>query len=379
MEQYTELATPRADDAVDPEDPTAFVALDGGDEAAVQTATSQVPTSVMGPSVAQSVAKQNVKENAVQAVHQAAEKGAAAIKAMTSKVMASGGGGTSSDRDQSYEELEDEEETADAQPSATLTAVTAAAAAVTEMTTHAFSGQVEDQYEQLVTPRPPELELHSAEDPGFVALADENGLAASSLSPRAHIADMEQLCPGDSDARSLHGGSRLRWIGKILVVEAMPGRSLYIGPHWPCSIVMQCLILGVGCFFWSQVAPSLGFFHEIMSMIITVGSTAAFLSCALANPGIILPGSECQESARRGTRPKCDVCNIVQPKGSRHCHFCQVCVSGYDHHCPWMGKCIGSKNLKQFYSFLTVGVGSLIYMVVAVMTAPFVGPLVVSD
>ena len=35
-----------------------------------------------------------------------------------------------------------------------------------------------------------------------------------------------------------------------------------------------------------------------------------------------------------------------------HCFDCNVCVEGYDHHCPWTGKCIGKKNLPFFYIFL---------------------------
>ena len=35
-----------------------------------------------------------------------------------------------------------------------------------------------------------------------------------------------------------------------------------------------------------------------------------------------------------------------------HCFDCNVCVEGYDHHCPWTGKCIGKKNLAFFYVFL---------------------------
>ena len=35
-----------------------------------------------------------------------------------------------------------------------------------------------------------------------------------------------------------------------------------------------------------------------------------------------------------------------------HCVDCNLCVEGYDHHCPWTGKCIGKKNLTYFYAFL---------------------------
>ena len=36
---------------------------------------------------------------------------------------------------------------------------------------------------------------------------------------------------------------------------------------------------------------------------------------------------------------------------SRHCSTCNVCIKGYDHHCPWTSKCIGEANLYRFYFF----------------------------
>jgi len=33
----------------------------------------------------------------------------------------------------------------------------------------------------------------------------------------------------------------------------------------------------------------------------------------------------------------------------RHCVDCNVCVEGYDHHCPVSGKCIGKGN---WYCFI---------------------------
>ena len=51
---------------------------------------------------------------------------------------------------------------------------------------------------------------------------------------------------------------------------------------------------------------------------------------------------------------KCSQCNIITPKsfGLHHCDICNVCVMGYDHHCPWTGKCIGKYNIVFFYCFL---------------------------
>lgn len=48
----------------------------------------------------------------------------------------------------------------------------------------------------------------------------------------------------------------------------------------------------------------------------------------------------------------CTTCMIVRPPRAFHCSICGVCIEAQDHHCPWMGTCIGKRNLKYFLSFL---------------------------
>lgn len=48
----------------------------------------------------------------------------------------------------------------------------------------------------------------------------------------------------------------------------------------------------------------------------------------------------------------CRTCQIVRPPRSFHCSDCGFCVEVHDHHCPWMGTCIGLRNIRYFVSFL---------------------------
>jgi hypothetical protein len=47
----------------------------------------------------------------------------------------------------------------------------------------------------------------------------------------------------------------------------------------------------------------------------------------------------------------CDRCQVWQPPDGIHCVESDVCVSGYDHYCVWMGTCIGRNNYRQFVLF----------------------------
>lgn len=59
----------------------------------------------------------------------------------------------------------------------------------------------------------------------------------------------------------------------------------------------------------------------------------------------------------------CLACNVDQPVRAKHCRVCHKCVHRWDHHCTWLGNCIGEKNYLYYIIYLNIQSAELIFSI----------------
>lgn len=140
---------------------------------------------------------------------------------------------------------------------------------------------------------------------------------------------------------------------------------LVIGPHWGYFVCMFSFIAAIGFTFALGVAPNISRAASYTGIVVVSLCLAVYLAAALKDPGIEshLINDEIELTNSSSDQRYCAICEVVRAEGTEHCGDCDLCIRGYDHHCPWTSKCIGEGNIVYFYAFLLTVLVAIVYVI----------------
>mmetsp|Transcript_22350 Transcript_22350/g.42632 ORF Transcript_22350/g.42632 Transcript_22350/m.42632 type:complete len:405 (-) Transcript_22350:344-1558(-) len=161
-----------------------------------------------------------------------------------------------------------------------------------------------------------------------------------------------------------------------LAYQVWPGNNSFLlagrfilGPDTNILILTLVMISIPSVVFNVFVAPTLS--KEVSPVIFVFGliwpvwCLAMLIKTSVSDPGIIPR----QPFPANGTRnlPRvqdvmvnghvvkskyCETCNLYRPPRCSHCSVCNNCVERFDHHCPWVGQCVGRRNYRYYLLFI---------------------------
>ncbi|KAL4494597.1 hypothetical protein ABPG72_004499 [Tetrahymena utriculariae] len=173
-----------------------------------------------------------------------------------------------------------------------------------------------------------------------------------------------------------YGQGKLQHFGNNILFDLNPltGQPKYtLGPHWPLFFCAWSSFVVVDFFLirmmWNNTDNIIWF---ILTLFLCSLHVLSYLYTALANPGIAHKNDEATKNIKKIEnlsyqqieQMTCKKCDILKDQLTEHCDSCDVCVRGYDHHCPWSSKCIAKGNIKPFNVFIAM---TFIYMTYAVV------------
>lgn len=122
-------------------------------------------------------------------------------------------------------------------------------------------------------------------------------------------------------------------------------RIAVIGPDYLYAFATLLFILLPSIFAYMFLLVAT--WSVVVYTMLFVVCMVSFFRIFISDPGILRKYNH----ARSSKWTYCDFCSSFRPRGCVHCSTCKACVSGYDHHCAWTGKCVGAGNMFWFKSF----------------------------
>lgn len=172
--------------------------------------------------------------------------------------------------------------------------------------------------------------------------------------------------------------SKLKWKGNHYLCCK---RRIYIGPKFYFGLLTEVYLIIYSLLFFNFILiennRKYTYFNYILHIFLLIILIIFDNLCIFSNPGAlpiqknIVTNNKAINSIYindsnnekdyfyyvKGVRFRikfCSTCLLFRSINTSHCRICNICINNFDHHCPWVGNCIGGLNYNYFIIFVLV-------------------------
>jgi hypothetical protein len=137
-----------------------------------------------------------------------------------------------------------------------------------------------------------------------------------------------------------------------------------IGPNWYMTLTLIITIFIISSIIYCFILKKLHVIFKIIFLTFQLIAIFCVLRTALIHTEIVMNKFQDQFN-----NMCCDKCKIYYNSFDKveHCSICNVCYYKLDHHCVWVGKCVGKDNICAFIEMIIFGAAFYLFLIACVI------------
>ena len=202
---------------------------------------------------------------------------------------------------------------------------------------------------------------HKTASPDQKSLDNSSFFDKQSTAPQ-QTETVELSTDPEPQSRSNHKKPRIR-----RAIKLKNGYLINLGPGFWVFLIITIIFIGLGIGVAIYMWPRTPIAFKVVYLIVFVLKFILTLIMTFSDPGIVRHEKR-EDVDCLDLDLKCELCFTTKQQKAVHCYDCQICILGWDHHCGFIGKCIGKKNLIFFYLYCVFAV---VFFFMCILTAGF--------
>ena len=137
-----------------------------------------------------------------------------------------------------------------------------------------------------------------------------------------------------------------------------------IGPNWYMTLTLIITVFIISSIIYCFILKKLHVIFKIIFLTFQLIAIFCVLRTALIHTEIAMNKFQDQFN-----NMFCDKCKIYYNSFDKveHCSICNVCYYKLDHHCVWVGKCVGKDNICAFIEMIIFGAAFYLFLIACVI------------